>query len=316
VPQKRIEGTWADLCREALRRGGTTVFSHELLSNVSREAVGPAHAHLDGADVHVVVTARDLVRQLPAEWQEGVKHGRGLRFDQFLDRVLDPDRTHSHAQKFWRHQDLAELLDRWGGDLPPDHVHVVTCPPPGAPRDLLWRRFASVAQIDPESVEFPAVGANTSLGVTAVDVLRRVNRKLRQGDTPPHLRRTVKQVLVNEALRADDSDRAATPVALLPQLQAITDEWRKRIDEAGYDVVGDLDDLTPLPPTGGVPADHRVTPRASRDVAVEAIAVLTKEVAALRAEVRELRDPRPATGDLPAPQRVVQALRSRLRRRS
>ena len=182
---------------------------------------------------------------------------------------------------------------------------MVTCPPPGAPRDLLWRRFASVAGIDPESVEFPAVGANTSLGVTAVDVLRRVNRKLRQGDTPPHLRRTVKQVLVNEALRADESDRAATPVALLPQLQAITDEWRKRIDEAGYDVVGDLDDLTPLPPTGGVPADHRVTPRASRDVAVEAIAVLTKEVAALRAEVRELRDARQATTDLPAPQRVV-----------
>ena len=314
VPQKRIEGTWAGLCQEALRRGGTTVFSHELFSNVARKNVGPALAHLDGADVHIVVTARDLVRQLPAEWQEGVKHGRGLRFDQFLDRVLDPERTHSHAQKFWRHQDLAELLDRWGGDLPPDHVHVVTCPPPGAPRDLLWRRFASVAGIDPESVEFPAVGANTSLGVTAVDVLRRVNRKLRQGDTPPHLRRTVKQVLVNEALRADESDRAATPVALLPQLQAITDEWRKRIDEAGYDVVGDLDDLTPLPPTGGVPADHRVTPRASRDVAVEAIAVLTKEVAALRAEVRELRDARQPTTDLPAPQRVVEALRRRLRR--
>jgi hypothetical protein len=317
VPQKRIGGTWAELCREARRRGGTTVFSHELFSNVAREDVGPALAHLEGADVHVVVTARDLVRQLPAEWQEGVKHGRGLRFDQFLDRVLDPDRGHSHAQKFWRHQDLAELLERWGGDLAPDRVHVVTCPPPGAPRDLLWRRFASVAGIDPGSVEFPAVGANTSLGVTAVDVLRRVNRKLRQqGDTPPHLRRTVKQVLVNEALRADDSDRAATPVSVLPQLQSITDDWCKRIQEAGYDVVGDLDDLTPLPPTGGVPAGHRVTPRASRDVAVEAIAVLTKEVAALRAEVRELRDTRQATTDLPAPQRVVQALRRRLRRSS
>ncbi len=63
-----------------------------------------------------------------------------------------------------------------------------------------------------------------------------------------------------------------------------------------------------------MPADHRVTPRASRDVAVEAIAVLTKEVAALRAEVRELRDARQPTTDLPAPQRVVEALRRRLRR--
>jgi hypothetical protein len=314
VPQKRIDGTWAELCREALRRGGTTVFSHELFSNVAAKDVGPALAHLDGADVHVVVTARDLARQLPAEWQEGVKHGRGLRFDSFLRRVLDPGRSHTHAQKFWRHQDIAEILDRWGGSLPPDHVHVVTCPPPGAPRDLLWKRFCSVADIEPGSVIFPAVGANTSLGVNAVDVLRRVNRRLRQGDAPPHLRRTVKQVLVNEALRSDDSDRAATPTAVLPQLQAITDDWRKRIEETGYDVVGDLADLDPQPPTGGVAADHRVTPRASRDVAVDAVAVLTKEVAALRAEVKELRDAREDRASASTARRVARAVRRRLRR--
>lgn len=314
VPQKRIAGTWAELCRQALRRGGTTVLSHELLSNVAAEDVAAALAPLEGAEVHVVVTARDLARQLPAEWQEGVKHGRGLRFDSFLRRVLDPDRSHAHATKFWRHQDLAGLLDRWGGPLPPDHVHVVTCPPPGAPRDLLWKRFCSVAGIDPSSVTFPAVGANTSLGVNAVDVLRRVNRRLRQGDAPPHLRRTVKQVLVNEALRSDDSDRVATPVAVLPQLQAITDGWRKRIAEAGYDVVGDLDDLTPLPPSGGVAADHRVTPRASRDVAVEAVAVLTKEVAALRAELRDITDSKAVAASSSPARRVARAVKRRLQR--
>jgi hypothetical protein len=313
VPQKRVDGTWAELCAEALRRGGTTVFSHELFSNVAAKDVGTALAHLDGADVHVVVTARDLARQLPAEWQEGVKHGRGLRFDQFLDRVLDPERVHSHAGKFWRHQDLAEILERWGGSLPPDHVHVVTCPPPGAPRDLLWRRFCTVTGIEPDSVTFPAVGANTSLGVNAVDVLRRVNRRLRQGDAPPHLRRTVKQVLVNEALRSDGSDRVATPTAVLPQLQAITESWCKRIEEAGYDVVGDLSDLQPQPPTGGVAADHRVTPRASRDVAVEAVAVLTKEVAALRAELKEVKDAREARASASRARRVARAVRRRLR---
>ena len=289
VPQRRVDGTWAGLCAEARRRGGTSVFSNELFSNVEAGDVAAALAHLDGLEVHLVVTARDLARQLPAEWQEGVKHGRGLRFDRFLARVLDPARSHSHARKFWRHQDLADLLDRWGHHLSPDRVHVVTCPPPGAPRELLWQRFCSVIGVDPAAATFPEVGANTSLGVNAVDVLRRVNRRIREGDTPPQLRRTVKQVLVNEALRADDSDRVSTPEELLPRLTEITDGWRSRITEAGYDVVGDLDDLTPLPPRGGVAADHRVTPRASRDVAVDAVAVLTKEVAALRAELRDLQ---------------------------
>ncbi len=289
VPQQRVQGSWAGLCRQAIKRGGTAVFSNELLSNIDAAAVPQVLAPLSAADVHLVVTARDLARQLPAEWQEGVKHGRGLRFDRFLDRVLDPKRAHVHARKFWRHQDLADLLDRWGEHLPADHVHVVTCPPPGAPRELLWQRFCTVVDVDPSLAGFPAMGANTSLGVNAVDVLRRVNRRIRQGETPPHLRRTVKQVLVNEALRSDASDRVSTPVDLLPRLVEITDGWRTRITGAGYDVVGDLEDLTPLPPRGGVAADHRVTPRASRDVAVDAVAVLTKEVAALRAELRELQ---------------------------
>jgi hypothetical protein len=290
VPQQRVDGSWAGLCAEAARRGGTWVFSNELFSNVTADAVPAALGALADTEVHLVVTARDLARQLPAEWQEGVKHGRGLRFDRFLDRILDPARSHSHAEKFWRHQDLGDLLDRWGRLLAPDHVHVVTCPPPGAPRELLWQRFCSVVGIDPGLAHLPAVGANTSLGVNAVDVLRRVNRRIRQGDAPPHLRRTVKQVLVNEALRSDGSARVSTPEELLPRLQEITDGWRARIERAGYDVVGDLDDLTPLPSAGGAPADHRVTPRASRDVAVDAVAVLTKEVAALRAELRELKD--------------------------
>ncbi len=289
VPQQRVTGSWAGLCAQARRRGGTSVFSNELFSNVKAADVPAALAHLDGLEVHVVVTARDLARQLPAEWQEGVKHGRGLRFDEFLSRVLDPDRSHSHATKFWRHQDLADILDRWGRHLSPDRVHLVTCPPPGAPRDLLWQRFCSVVGVDPSAATFPDVGANTSLGVTAVDVLARVNRRLRKGDAPPHLRRTVKQVLVNEALRSDGSERVSTPESLVPRLEEITAQWVRRIEAAGYDVVGDLADLSPHLVSGGAPADHRVTPRASRDLAIDAVAVLTKEVAALRAEVRELQ---------------------------
>jgi hypothetical protein len=290
VPDRRVKGSWASLCRQAKQFDGTTVLSNELFSNVAEERIPDALAELDGLEVHVVVTARDLARQLPAEWQEGVKHGRALRFDEFLSRMLDPQRRHTHARKFWRHQDLAELLERWARTLPPEQVHVVTCPPPGAPRELLWQRFCGVVGIDTAATELPAAGANTSLGVTAVDVLRRVNRAQRDlaGRRPPMLRRTVKQSLVNGALRGDGSPPVRLPAELLPELSVVTQRWRERIEEAGYDVVGDLAELTPSPggESGSVP--QRVRPRDSRDLAVQAVAVLTREVAELRAELRRL----------------------------
>ena len=181
VPDQRVRGSWERLCRRARRYDGTTVLSNELFSNVEAADVPDALKHLEGLDVHLVVTARDLARQLPAEWQEGVKHGRSLRYQRFLDRVSDPERRHPHARKFWRHQDVADLLDRWGAHLPADRVHLVTVPQPGAPRDLLWRRFCEVVGVDPDVAELPGTGSNVSLGVTAVDVLRRVNGRLRRG---------------------------------------------------------------------------------------------------------------------------------------
>jgi len=316
VPQKRVKGSWARLCKQARAFDGTTVLSNELFSNASRTQVETAMRELEDLEVHVVVTARDLARQLPAEWQEGIKHGRGLRFRPFLERMLDPERSHDHARKFWRHQDIAELMERWGAGLPPERIHLVTAPPPGAPRDLLWQRFCAVVGVDPALAVFPEVGANTSLGITAIDVLRRVNKQLRKGDRPPLLRRTVKQSLVNGALRQDTSPRVSTPEELLPRLNEITDDWVKRIEAAGYEVVGDLADLTPRP-AEGAPADHRVPVRDARDLAVDAVAVLAREVATLRAEVQEVDRLRRRVAELESgPDRlrsVVRRARARLR---
>lgn len=287
VPDRRIRGTWKALCRRAQEFEGTTVFSNELFSNVTADGVPRMLAGLEGLEVHVVLTCRDLARQLPAEWQEGIKHGRDVRFPRFLRRVLDPERRHEHARRFWKHQDVPDILARWAAHVPAERIHVVTCPPPGAPRELLWERFCAVTGIDPASVEFPATGANTSLGVTAVDVLARVNRDLRRspGGKPAELRRTLKQSLVNGALRGDGSPRVALPDDVLPTLERITAEWVEAIEAAGYDVVGDLADLTPRPATGGVPAHQRVRPKDSRDLAVHAVAMLAREVAELRAEL-------------------------------
>ena len=57
--------------------GGTAIISHEILATASRAQVGRALeslGHGDGTEVHLVLSVRDLVRQIPAEWQENVKH--------------------------------------------------------------------------------------------------------------------------------------------------------------------------------------------------------------------------------------------------
>ncbi len=44
--------------------------------------------------------------------------------------------------------DVPAVLGRWLEHLPPERVHLVTVPPPGGDRSLLWRRFADLLGID------------------------------------------------------------------------------------------------------------------------------------------------------------------------
>ena len=47
---------------------------------------------------------RDLVRQIPAEWQENVKHRAGLSYGDFLTRIQDPERASriASAHSWWK----------------------------------------------------------------------------------------------------------------------------------------------------------------------------------------------------------------------
>ena len=60
------------------------IISHEILAAARPERVARAMADLEGSEVHIVYSARDLARQLPAGWQESIKQGRRWTFRRFL----------------------------------------------------------------------------------------------------------------------------------------------------------------------------------------------------------------------------------------
>lgn len=239
----QAQGMWTRLVSDSERWPRTSLISHELFA-----AAGPAQAKRatssfgPGTEVHVVLTARDLLRQLSAEWQEHVKHRSSLRFDEFVTSVRAdaPERT----GWFWRVQDYVGVLERWGAGLPASHVHVVTVPPSGAPQTLLWERFAGLLGLDAATFDTEGSRSNTSLGLEQAELLRRVNVAL--GDRlplPGPYPGTVKDVLAHRILAA----RPGNPLRLTPEdIEFAADESRKLAEglaAAGVDVIGSLDDL-------------------------------------------------------------------------
>ena len=284
-----VDGAWDTLCRKARAHDGVTVISHELLGGASLHQVTAALTMLRGLEVHLVATARDPARQAAAEWQEGVKHGRRLTFEQFRQRVLDSAGESDYARRYRANQDLPAVLSRWGGTLPPSRVHVVTCPPPDTDPRVLWERFAGVVGADPE--RFPAAGpaaANSSLGTTEVDLLRRVNVALAKRLVQPEYGRVVKQVYAQEILPARRSARAVVPAGMYDDLAVVGERWAKEIDRAGYAVHGDLASLVPVAPAEPAPHPDDVDPRDVLESATAATAELLVELQRRGADVERL----------------------------
>ena len=298
---ERGRKNWAAIAAEARGRSGTTVISSETLCLASDEQIARILGDLAGVDVDVVVTVRDPARQVPAEWQEGVKHGRRAGYDDFLATVLaDPAPAapglRRTRERFWRAQDPTQVLDRWAAHLGADSVHVVTCPPAGAPRDLLWRRFASVLGVPDVPVEIPAAEANTSLGEVQTEVLRRINRRMTRKGNEKTYGDIVKRLYAGTILRGQAGAKVRLPEEHLARVGLISETWIDHISGAGYPVAGDLADLRPQVAASG---DSQVTKRQLLESSLDATADLLREVERLRAENAALRKARPSL-----PQRV------------
>ena len=291
--EQQAVGAWEKLAGAVREHEGTSIISHEIFATASRSQVERALRSLgDDAEVHLVISVRDLVRQIPAEWQENLKHRAAFRYRRFLRIIQDPERKHRVGAWFWGVQEIPDILDRWGSTLPPERVHIVTVPPPGAPRDQLWQRFSTAFGLDGIDLELTTERANPSLGVPESSLLRRINRAAVRDLPPVYYRRLVRELLVHRTL----SERAETPRLSLPPTEypwvaELTESWIAELAEREYDVVGDLADLRGAPPADERwPDPDRPSQRQVADAAVESIRALLLAAVQREAEIERLHE--------------------------
>lgn len=240
-------GTWRELVDEAKKHDGTSVVSHELLSLASNEDVERALNDLTFAEVHVVYSARDLARQIPSVWQEDLKNGHALMFEDFVKGVRgDEQFRHWLVDLFWKFQNSAQVLATWGRNFPKERVHLITVPPRGSASGLLWERFAKTIGVEPAACTYGASMTNHSLGTAEANLLRHVNLRLASDLDWTTYEELVKGAVVGALAKAANS---SSPISLPESEYGWVVERSKQLvmdlREANYSVVGDLEELLP-----------------------------------------------------------------------
>jgi len=275
--------------------GGTTryLLTEESLAPATAAQAGRLVEALAGTEVHVVLTVRDLARQVPSVWQQKVTARRRYTFDQYLAAVVDRG---GRARDFWASQDLPAVLARWGSVVPPERIHVVTVPPAGSDPGLLLERFCSVLGVDPAGLDTRVPRSNVSLGLVQTELLRRVNvelgGRLRRREA---YRAAGKIYLGKRILSAQQGTPARMPRRLEPWCREVTASHLETLRAGGYDVVGSLDDLVPAPTAFADDPQH-VSDAEVAQAAAKAIAtMLAQPRRERRRRPRRTPAPRPST---------------------
>jgi hypothetical protein len=226
--------------------GASVIISMETLSMASSRAVKRAASSLSEHRVRVVLTARDIGRVLPAQWQESVQNGKSWSYRDYLAGAVDGspgDRAYDH---FWSKHDWAHIMRTWSEVAPDAEVVLVTVPPSGSPRGLLWERFSEAVSLDPRRFDATRT-VNESLGAASAEVLRYVSAALGERDSHKQTPRVLKKTLAKAVLNARKSEE---PTLVLPH--SLEDWALRRSEELIADVktvpattIGDLDDLRP-----------------------------------------------------------------------
>ena len=245
-------GEWEILARQAQQAPRVGVISHELFSAADPEQAERAVRSLEPAEVHVVITVRDMATLLPAEWQETVKHRNAKGFTEWLEDVIDRESYSADRRQwwFWRVHDTMAILGIWAQYVPPQRIHVITVPPRGSDNALLWQRFAALLDVDPASVDISRARPNASLGLPEIEFLRRLNAVLPEEVPDWFYMWNVKEGVAHRALAARPREgRLVIPAEREEWAAKQADVLIEALSESDYDVVGDVDELRPLPVT-------------------------------------------------------------------
>jgi hypothetical protein len=277
------DAPWELLAEEARQWDGDVLISHEFFGAASPAQARRAVESFPEAEVHVLLTAREMVGLTISRWQEYLRNG-GARP---IDKYPRSDRYDPTDAWGWASFDLADILSRWGSVVAHDRIHVLPMTPDASDPSELMTRFLAVMGYDDVAVAMPAEPVNESLGLAEAELLRRTAPLMHDFRSARDRGTWIRGYLAAPGVMPRSGERFRPSEERLRELEARGRRAIAALQHDGYDVVGDISLLEP-----GDVSDRRhpdeVTDTERLEVAVHVIAALMTRVRDLTIERRAL----------------------------
>lgn len=249
--QAEADDLWHGLVGDVRAHQGRTIISAENAVIANPDMIGQIVDDLGRDHVQVLITARPVADVLAGFWQEEVRWGATITFDQWVDGVLE-SAARPNAHPFWACHDHAAIVERWVEATNAQQVTVAIARPDqpsaitnaveqllGVPGGMLTHQGNDTAR------------TNRSLTMAEVELVRRLNAVMTDPSRPAQMDEILRLATIDrlvEGRRPGRDEPAARPSRpVVESLVPVSVEVVERLRAANVRVIGDPDTLVADP---------------------------------------------------------------------
>jgi hypothetical protein len=242
-PREAWDELMAEIEADTERR---VLFGHEFAAESDVETAG-RFVEAIGERPHVIITLRSPGGILPSAWQQYIKAGVPIAFDDWLGAVLADPPDRNVTKGFHDRNDQAGVVERWAEAAGADRVTVVVLDK-GRP-ELLFDTFEQLLDLPSGTLAAQELGgfaSNRGLTVPEAELFLALNKTIDPYDVEwDDFQRMVRNGAARRVLenRNTDEEGEQLPAWAVKRAAEIGASYAEAIAATGVQVVGDLDQL-------------------------------------------------------------------------
>ncbi len=255
---------WEALTRQVKKSSGTVLISSEFFTEAKDHHVAKARQDLGSLPVTVVFTLRPFAKILASSYQQFLKFGVKVRYEEWLEHVFTKREESTITPTFWNRVQLDEIVERWGKYFGPENVIVILADE--SKPEFIFREFERILAIPHGSLPIPEIGGNRSMTLEETELLYQINTIYDRSGGWDQYRSLIRdgyvRYLADHTKAEPDAERLRTPEWAVGEARQINHRQFQKLRELKTEVRGDLDGFVDAPVlTGAYKAPEQITIR-------------------------------------------------------
>lgn len=223
----------------------TVILSSEFFSEIDGERIRKIRSEIKGRDIQILFTLRPLTKLLPSSYQQYLKYGITIEYEDWLHAILDKPGESKVSPTFWKRHSHGKVVARWVDIFGKSNVTLLIVNE--AQPTFLFDEINKFLNLPTGTLNAAPSGSNRSLTMEEISLLLELNRQFPKervwDEYEVFVRAGYIRHLTDHVPPAADKARLLTPQWAVDKANELGKVIQKELLGTGVKIIGDVDSL-------------------------------------------------------------------------